>query len=248
MEDTVDIMDIVPVSTTDWKGHCSTVVFFAGCPMNCVYCSNHAQLNDGKYVNITDIEDQITKASKFVDSVVFSGGEPMMHANALERLIDHARSLGLKTAVHTNGYYPNVLEELLAAGKLDGVMLDIKAPLVGGRYGDIVRASSPYFIVRVEMALKTLSHIKPTYYEVRTVVFNGINDNEQDVFYIASYAQGSGADSYVVVQGIADIAPEKLKEVSYDRLTKLAKFAANAHPNVWVRSKLGERRVEAQQV
>jgi N6-L-threonylcarbamoyladenine synthase len=94
-------MDIVPVSTTDWKGHCSTVVFFAGCPMNCVYCSNHAQLNDGKYVNITDIEDQITKASKFVDSVVFSGGEPMMHANALERLIDHARSLGLKTAVHT---------------------------------------------------------------------------------------------------------------------------------------------------
>lgn len=244
----VEIMDIVPVSTTDWKGHCSTVVFFAGCPLNCVYCSNHAQLNDGKHVDLTSIEDQITESSKFVDSVVFSGGEPTMHAEALEALIDYARSLGLKTAVHTNGYYPKVLEELLAAGKLDGVMLDIKAPFVGGRYGGIVRASSPYFIVRIEMALKALSQMKPAFYEVRTVVFKDINDNEQDVFYIASYAHDSGADSYVVVQGIADIAPEKLNEISYDRLVELAKFAAHAHPNVWVRSKLGERRVEAQQV
>lgn len=246
----VEIMDIVPVSTTDWKGHCSIVVFFAGCPFNCVYCSNHAHLNDGKYVDITDIEDQITKASEFVDSVVFSGGEPLMHAESLEQLIDHARSLGLKVGIHTNGAYRDALWNLLVHHKLDGVMLDLKAPLncyYESNYSRVTRASGARKMVLDTWWHDLLDHkIKPEYYEVRTVVFKGINDTPSEVATIAAHALL--ADSYVLVQGISSISPEPLDEVSYDELMELAHVAAKVHPNVWVRSKLGERRVEAQQV
>lgn len=247
MADEVELMDIVPVSTTDWRGHCSTVVFFANCPLNCVYCSNHGMLNSDKFVDVARIEDEIMLASKFVDSVVFSGGEPLMHLNVLKRLCDFAHDHGLKTAIHTNGFYPDALYDLLMEKKLDGVMLDIKAPLYDEKYGEVVGIKN--FALgtgRIYASVRHLSRldIKPAYYEVRTVVFHDINYNMAAIQSISDIAKN--ADVYVLVQGISEIAPKPIREISHDELMWLAK--ASIHKNTWIRSKVGEHKFIGQQV
>ena len=62
---------------------------------------------------------------KRLDGVVFSGGEPLMSDEILEKA-KAVKDLGFKLAIHTSGVYPERLREMLPL--IDWVGLDIKAP------------------------------------------------------------------------------------------------------------------------
>jgi len=52
----VNLGDIVPVSTIDWRGKTAMVIFLRGCPLNCIYCQNAQILAGSNYVNLEDLE------------------------------------------------------------------------------------------------------------------------------------------------------------------------------------------------
>lgn len=69
---------------------------------------------------------QRARSKPFVDTLVLSGGEPLLQPEACIRLLRLGKSLGLETGIETSGIFPEHLQRLLAKGLVDRVFLDIK--------------------------------------------------------------------------------------------------------------------------
>jgi len=117
----------VPLSTGDFPGQLSAVVFCQGCPWRCRYCHNpHLQpVDSSSGVAWDGLLRKLERRRGLVDAVVFSGGEPTAQPNALADAVQATRSLGFRIGLHTAGIYPRPLERLLP--QLDWVGFDIKA-------------------------------------------------------------------------------------------------------------------------
>ncbi|MBP0619685.1 anaerobic ribonucleoside-triphosphate reductase activating protein [Cupriavidus sp. LEh25] len=135
---------LVPFSSVDWPGQLAAVLFIAGCPWRCGYCHNpHLQRRHAAYAWPAVLDWLKTRAG-LLDSVVFSGGDPLSEAR-LPELAAAVRALGFKVGLHTAGIYPRRLATLLP--RLDWVGLDIKADAAGhdalvGRPGGLARVQA----------------------------------------------------------------------------------------------------------
>nr|NLD41558.1 anaerobic ribonucleoside-triphosphate reductase activating protein [Actinomycetales bacterium] len=122
----LQIAGLVPLSTVDWPGRLSAVVFTQGCPWDCGYCQN-AALIDCELPGIVDwagVVDLLGRRHGLLDAVVFSGGEATRQ-NSLGPAMAEVREMGFEVALHTAGAYPRRLAEVLPL--VDWVGLDIKA-------------------------------------------------------------------------------------------------------------------------
>ncbi len=237
----VNLGDIVPTSTLDWPGKVVMVVFMWGCPLRCPYCSNARFMEVPEDFKATDVEAvnaRILDAAKFVDGVVFSGGEPFMQPAALKEMASYAKCLGLLVAVHTNGVYPDRIEDMANAGLVDAVFLDVKAPLRYEPYKAAGGDMAPCTFEAVGRSLTLCCDLrkkdKMGFFEVRTTVFRNIADRPEDLGKIA--AAIACADAYVIQQGRPEIVPDdKLKAteaVPRKELLGLAAVAREAAKNV----------------
>ena len=118
---------LTPLSTTDYPGCLSAVVFCRGCPWRCAYCHNpHLRASRGSEAFAwSDVVAFLRRRAGLLDAVVFSGGEPLAQA-ALARAMRAVRRLGFRVGLHTGGGYPARLAEVLPL--VDWVGFDIKAP------------------------------------------------------------------------------------------------------------------------
>ncbi|MEM2127634.1 MAG: anaerobic ribonucleoside-triphosphate reductase activating protein [Candidatus Bathyarchaeia archaeon] len=131
---------IVDLSTVDWYGNVSLVVFLSGCNFRCPYCQNMSLVRGdyGEDLSLDALRKRIEVNISLLDSVVFSGGEPLLQRDGLMEALEMVRSLGLKTMIETNGSLPEVVESLLQRALLDRVALDVKAPLEDEVYGRVI--------------------------------------------------------------------------------------------------------------
>lgn len=102
----------VPISTVDFPGISSCVVFFRGCSAKCCYCHNKHLWEGESFVDTDYVKDLIRSSEICVSGVAFCGGEPMEQVEPLKDLITFCKSRGLKTCVHSSGLFdvdlPNV--------------------------------------------------------------------------------------------------------------------------------------------
>lgn len=119
-----------PASFIDYPGRVAAVIFTQGCNFRCPYCHN-AELIATDRPALYDQEEIIARLALRrgkLGGVVISGGEPTLQ----EELLPFCRrlgELGLAVKLDTNGSRPEVLAELLAAGVVDYIAMDLKAPL-----------------------------------------------------------------------------------------------------------------------
>ncbi|BAI62901.1 putative anaerobic ribonucleoside-triphosphate reductase-activating protein [Methanocella paludicola SANAE] len=230
----LNLGDVIPTSTLDWPGKVVLVVFMWGCPLKCPYCSNSRFIEVPEDIQASDTETvnaRVLEASRFVDGVIFSGGEPFMQPAALREMAEYVKGLGLLVGVHTNGAYPDRIEEMANADLLDAVFMDVKAPLEYEPYraacGDMDR--SLFEAIRRSLALccELRRKGKIQLMEARTTVFQGISDRPDDIAKIALEAEC--ADAYVVQQGRPEVAmDDRLKSseaVHRNKLVELARAA-----------------------
>lgn len=118
-----------PLTTIEWEGRLSAVVFLQGCPWRCRYCHNAelAPLTAPGMRPWGEVLSELRPRQGFLDAVIFSGGEPTMQSD-LPAALEQVAQLGFEVALHTNGFDPAALERALATGAVDFVALDIKAP------------------------------------------------------------------------------------------------------------------------
>jgi pyruvate formate lyase activating enzyme len=207
----INLGDIIPTSTLDWNGKVVLVAFTRGCPLRCPYCSN------GRFVEVPEdyepedtqkVKNEVLRASKFIDAVIFSGGEPLMQPAAIEEISAYVKELGLLVGVHTNGVYPERIKELSEKGLLDAVFLDIKAPLERTAYSIASGPVEDSTVKAIKDSLTLCSALKRlgklAYFEVRTTVFKGISDTPQDAVKIVTSIPC--ADAYAIQQGRPEVA------------------------------------------
>lgn len=123
-----------------FPGRRAAVVHLQGCPLQCGYCETASRMGSARRPMPGEweaIEALLAARGGEIDAVVFSGGEPTLHAD-LPAAADACRALGLAVGLHTAGSYPERLEALLP--RLDWVALDAKGrgadfDRIGGRRG-----------------------------------------------------------------------------------------------------------------
>jgi pyruvate formate lyase activating enzyme len=216
--DTIDIGGIL-VSTIEYTGKISLVIFTAGCMLRCPYCHNPGLIEGGNQRKISEIYNKIDDSIDFIDSVVLTGGEPSFQYEEVAKILRYCKKLGLNTKLDTNGYYPEKLEELLDL--VDYVALDVKAPfkkykkVIGVDIGENVRKS-------IQVCLKS-----NVYLECRTTYVPGLLVPED----IRDIAKNIECDVYTIQQfNNKTVLDEKLKKIQSPSRKELFDIAESIKP------------------
>lgn len=127
--DPVRLAGLTPLTTVEWEGRLAAVLFLQGCPWRCRYCHNSRLVDSRESSPLawSEAMKMLTDRQGFIDSVVFSGGEPTAQPGLPEAL-QAVRELGYEVALHTNGYSPDALGRALQTGAVSYVAMDAKAP------------------------------------------------------------------------------------------------------------------------
>lgn len=189
----VNIGDVEKFSIVDFPNHIAAVVFLQGCPWRCPFCYNLSLQKLGAEPEsdwtFAKLLAFLHKRKGILDAVVFSGGEPLAQAG-LEQAIDEVRELGYKIGLHTGGYRPDRLAQIVA--KTDWVGLDIKAPLQAERYQKATGGDG--HVENIAKSLKILSS-SGIHFECRTTCDPRIL-NLEDLYAIARTLQQAGVKEY----------------------------------------------------
>ena len=112
----------------DFPGVMACTVFTCGCNFRCPFCHN-ASLVTGRDADMPFGADEVLTflagRKKMLDGVCITGGEPLLHPE-MKDFIAGVKRLGYKVKLDTNGSNPARLREILAAGSVDYVAMDIK--------------------------------------------------------------------------------------------------------------------------
>ncbi len=122
----VNFAGFVPLSTVDWRGRSVCVIFFRGCPVRCWYCQNPGIQSGTDIKDCKEVLSMVRSAGLLISGVVFSGGEATMQPEALRFLAEQVKQMGFAVGLHTNGVFPDVLDDLISRRLIDLIALDIK--------------------------------------------------------------------------------------------------------------------------
>ncbi len=164
------------MTVLDFPGKIACTVFTAGCNLRCPFCHN------ARLVTETEAEDRIAeeevlsyiyKRKGMLDGVCITGGEPLLQPDIRE-FLEKIRETGLLIKLDTNGCYPEKLRELIDAGLLDYVAMDIKNSKE--EYGKTIGIDN-FSTENIEKSVGILKEGKVDY-EFRTTVVKELHTKE----------------------------------------------------------------------
>ncbi len=143
----------------------ASTLFIGGCNFNCGYCHNPSLMKPPKrWVLIGDILNKLNSRKKWINSIVISGGEPLLYRetiNLIEKLVEE----GYKIKIDTNGGFPEQLEYLLTNKLIDYVAMDLKT--IYSRYYEL---ASPGIDINIKTTISLLNKQSSTKFEYRTTL------------------------------------------------------------------------------
>lgn len=171
------ISGIQKLTLLDYPGKVACTMFTSGCNFRCPFCHNALlvlpERIEESFLTEEEIMSFLKKRFGVLDGVAVTGGEPLLHAD-LPQLLEKIKSIGYKVKLDTNGSNPKLLREIIEAGLVDMVAMDIKnAP---EEYGRTIGIEN-YDVSRVEES-KNLLLSGVVEYEFRTTVVKGIHTRE----------------------------------------------------------------------
>jgi len=171
-----------PTSLIDYPGgEISSVIFLGGCNFKCGYCHNPTLVTPPKeWVIMDEVLDKLNSRRKWVNSVVISGGEPLLFSEIL-KLIEKLKETGYKVKLDTNGNFPDRLEYLLSKKLIDYIAIDLKT--IFSRYYEF---SSSKTEKNVKKTIDLLDNHSFSNYEFRTTLCP-IFVSKKELKEIASY-------------------------------------------------------------
>ena len=165
------IAGFVKTTLSDWEGKASCMILLEGCNFRCPYC-NRPEMISGteESIELSSIVSYIKENKEFLEAVVISGGEPTINKD-LYSILKEIKKLKMKIKLDTNGYEPDVLDDVIGAKLVDKICINIMAPLNNEAYSKA--AGVDVDIDRIKRSLKILEDSGISY-EIRTVIVPGI--------------------------------------------------------------------------
>jgi len=241
---------ITEVSTIDYPGKPSIVLFLKGCNLNCPYCHNMALARSPDAIETIPYEDVarvlLSDPGLPVEAITISGGEPMAtltregvqpDCNTIWHIMKVAKSKGLSVKVDTNGLYPSMLNTITKEGIVDYVAMDVKTYPIVHEHENTRNSCKIYNLghwKNLLMSMETLERRRiqgNIQYEIRTTCYPKCTNTrvvsaiarivpDEVPYYLQQYRRARG-------RGIAPYQPEEL--------SALLESAQSAHPNTHMR-------------
>jgi pyruvate formate lyase activating enzyme len=201
-------------STVDGPG-VRVVAWTSGCHWRCLYCHNPDTWNMMNGMPVT-LERAIETLRKYRHGLklmfggfTLSGGEPLMQDRFAARLFTAAKSMGIHTALDTNGQLGERLSDV-ELDQIDIVLLDIKTwdperhrHLTGKEVGPTLDFA------------RRLAERKRTIW-LRYVLVPGLTDDENDINQTAMFAARLGNVARVDVLPFHQMGRYKWKKLGID--------------------------------
>ena len=205
------------ISSVEFHGNMSLVIFMSKCPLACRYCHNVELLEDNTEWSLEKVISEIDSSADFLDAVVISGGEPLVQTDAVIEILKHVRRIGLKTKLDTSGIYPDKIRELLDLKLLDYVSLDVKTTF--SKYRKITGANVGF---NVKKSMELINDDSNVHLELRTTYVPTLH-TKRDMLNLVDEIKG---DIYTIQQfrnkNVLDPAIEKVEVPNPHDLRKLA--------------------------
>ncbi|MCL2333294.1 MAG: anaerobic ribonucleoside-triphosphate reductase activating protein, partial [Candidatus Methanoplasma sp.] len=148
------IAGFVKTTLQDWEGKNACMILLSGCNFRCPYCNKPELIsNTHEEMDLASITKYIKENKDFLEAVVISGGEPTINEE-LYKLLGDLKKLKLKIKLDTNGYEPDILDDLIGAKLVDKVCINIMAPLDNESYSKA--AGVDVDVERIKRSLKIL--------------------------------------------------------------------------------------------
>lgn len=201
-------------STVDGPG-VRVVAWTAGCQFRCLYCHNPDTWNMMNGIPVT-LDRAIEALRKYRHGLrmmfggfTLSGGEPLMQDRFAARLFTAAKSLGIHTALDTNGYLGERLSDK-ELEEIDVVLLDIKSWDPERHKRLTGKDVAPTLIFARRLAQQR----KPIW--LRYVLVPGLTDDVDDINEIAKFAAELGNVVRVDVLPFHQMGRYKWKKLGLD--------------------------------
>ncbi len=205
------------ISSVEFHGNMSLVIFMSKCPLACRYCHNVELLEDNTEWSFEKVKHEIDSSADFLDAVVISGGEPLVQVDAVIEILKYVRQVGLKTKLDTSGIYPDGLKKILDLDLLDYVSLDVKTTfskykkITGANVGFKVKKSMD-LINQAGVHLEARTTYVPTLHTKKDII-NLVDEIEADIYTIQQFRN----------KNVLDPALENVEVPNPHDLEKLAK-------------------------
>ena len=215
----------------DYPGQVACTVFTGGCNLRCPFCHNASLVLPGRGKQVENEErvlQFLERRRGMLDGVAVTGGEPLLHAG-LPAFLQKVRALGYRIKLDTNGTFPERLREVVEAGLIDYVAMDVKNafPCYAESVGLPAFDASP---VRRSMEYLLSLRAEQVTCEFRTTVVRGLHTAERLMDTARALA---GAQAYYL-QAYRDsgdvIAPEGLGSFSDAEMRDLLKAVRTVFP------------------
>ena len=172
----------------DYPGRVACTLFTAGCNFRCPFCHNAllvTEIDNAATYDTNEILAYLQKRRALLEGVAVTGGEPLMNRD-ISDLLKQIKELGYAVKLDTNGSYPDRLREIIAAGLVDYVAMDIK----NAKEKYALTVGLPDFdLAPVEETVSFLLS-GAVDYEFRTTVVKEFH-TEEDVAAIAEWITGA---------------------------------------------------------
>lgn len=171
------ISGLQKLTLLDYPGRVACTVFTGGCNFRCPFCHNAPLVLPEQLAQDTDEEQVLAFLKKRVgvlDGVAITGGEPLLQKD-IGAFLAKVKALGYQVKLDTNGSFPERLMELVKAGLVDRVAMDIKnAPAFYGETAGVAGLN----LAPIERS-KDFLLSGAVDYEFRTTVVKGLHDEER---------------------------------------------------------------------
>ncbi len=224
------ISGLIKTTLLDFPGKVACTVFTYGCNFRCEFCHNARLVTKESADNISEEEffSFLSKREGILDGVCITGGEPTLQKD-LGNFIRKIKEMGFIVKLDTNGYSPEILEQLLKESLLDYVAMDIKAS--PENYTRVCGVN-----IDIEKIKKSVSIIKESGvdYEFRTTCVKEYH-TEKDFQEIAEWLEG---DSKYFLQQFTDsgnLIGEGLTAFSKQEMAGFKEMMSGKLPNIGLR-------------
>jgi pyruvate formate lyase activating enzyme len=198
-------------STVDGPG-VRVVGWTTGCQFRCLYCHNPDTWNMSNGIPVT-LDRAVEELRKYRHGLkimsggfTLSGGEPLMQDRFVVKLFTAAKSMGIHTALDTNGFLGNRLCDT-ELEQIDLVLLDIKM-WDPERHRHLTGMDNAPVL---NFARRLAERKRPIW--VRFVLVPGLSDDAENIAHIAKFSAGLGNVERVDVLPFHQMGRFKWKEL-----------------------------------
>jgi len=233
------ICGFIATTLIDFPGRIAAAAFIEGCNFRCPFCHNPSLVVDtegNRVIPQDDILAELGRRRGFLDGVMVSGGEPLIHPELIG-FLEALRTSSLQIKIDTNGSRPEMLKTLLDRNLVDFISMDIKATPENYSRAAGVQVDPE----RIERSVSLIRN-SGREHEFRTTMVPGIV-SPGDIEAIA--ASLAGAERFVLQQFRPDVTldPSMKSVPPYENsvIQEAAEMAGKYIPEVDVRGIQGSR-------